>query len=97
MAVVAGVAVGGLGVAALVRGAQVEIIVFMGFQLPDDGFTGDAYGSHVVGAALHLGFHRVEGVLGVKDGHVAGRTADGDLISRNRKRQRTEHQHHCQE
>ena len=77
-AVVGGVPVGRLGVASHIFGTEVEVIVFMGLQLPDYGFTGDTYGSHVVGAALHLGFHRVEGVLSVKHRYIPGAVRDGE-------------------
>ena len=71
-AVVARIPVGGLSVPAHIFGTQVEVIVLVAFQLPDNGFTGNSHGSHVVGASLHLGFHRIERVLSVKHRHVAG-------------------------
>ena len=112
-----------MGVAASIGGAQVVVVILVGLQLPDDALPGNAYAGHVVGAAFHLRFYRVEGVLGVKHRHVPGAVRDGDgsvclswffrflrlalygafrreftreFVSRNRKRQRAEAQHHCQ-
>ena len=77
-AVVGGITIGRLGVAASVGGAQVVVVVLVGLQLPDDALPGNAYAGHVVGAALHFGFHCIEGVLGVKYRHVPGAVREGD-------------------
>ena len=79
-AVVGGVTFGRLGVAASVGGAQVVVVVLVGLQLLDNAFPGNAHGSHVVGAALHFGFHRVEGVLRVKHGNVPGAVRDDNRV-----------------
>ena len=71
-AVVARVAVGRLGVAANVGGAQVVVVILVGLQLLDNAFPGNTHTGHVVGAALHVIFHLGERVLGPEDGHVPG-------------------------
>ena len=78
MAVVTGVPVGGLSVAALVGGPQVVVVVLMSFQLPDDALAGHAIAGHVVDATLHIAFQGAETVLGVEDRHVTGAVRDAD-------------------